>query len=239
MRLSDFQRNFSKLVSSKNIHVDEVNGWLKQCRSDGALSPLEGINIYRDNIFFGHLKAITNSFPRTEMAIGKENLNLLITDFLSRNSCQKEDLLELAEMFFAYLQREQNVSPQTITCAALDLAWEKAFYAPSDMPLTWAALSLVSASLDHIHLKLRTSATVLEDASSFAGILPDERHKGCLVWRDDNFVRRIESIEDNLLPTLKLFYDGKSLSTAAQCFTATELGECLLVLVERKWLSAL
>ncbi len=236
MRLSDFQRSFSRLVSERTVHRDDVEGWLSLCNSHGSLKPLAGIEIYRNNIFFGQLKSLAESFARTNQVMGDNQFTALATDFLGSTPSQSEDLLDLSDKFLEYLYTK-NGTENFLAYAEIDRAWEKAFYAPYDEALSWAALEqLSSISLEQIHLKFRASATIID------GLIPHEifskqSHDACIVWRDDAYVRRVDAIEEKLLPTMRCLRNNEPLSSIAKTISPEDIGELLIVLVERKWLS--
>lgn len=232
MHLAEFQRRFSKLLRDINIQEEDMKFWNESTRALGNLSTMQGIQIYRHNGYVGQLKTLTDSFPRTFTHVGAEEFRAMVERFFAKQPSQSEDLLCLSEHFYSYIY-ESDVSSTVKTCVATDHAWEKAFYASQDEAMEWSDFNKLSArSLDQITLELRNSATIVQEATNNTSTT----FSGYLVWRDDSFTRRIDRIEEKLLPIMKNIHSGKSLSHIAQATSGKEVSECLAVLIERKWL---
>lgn len=236
MRLAEFQKRFSQLFRNAHSLADhDVQFWSDRTRSLGNLQPRHGLDIYRRNVFFGQCKILEDSFPRAQQHLGMKQFRATAYAFLTLHPSRSEDLLRLSESFYKYVQ-SLDAHEDFKAHAMIDHAWEKAFYAPLDEAMSWKELNRRSAwPLDQITLELRSSATFIRGASH---ILKTDGNDfpGYVIWRDDNYVRRIDGTEEKLLSMMENVQRKRPLSCVAQSLSPEELSECIAVLVTRKWL---
>lgn len=107
--------------------------------------PHSGLKVYRSNLLFGILGAMSESYPMTKVLLGENNFNFLGREFLYRNPSTNSDLIQYGAGFGEFLKSRPELEIYAFIpdVARLEWALERAFYAkpePSyigEVPADW------------------------------------------------------------------------------------------------------
>ncbi len=111
--------------------------------------PHSGLKVYRSNLLFGILGAMSASYPMTKVLLGENNFNFFGREFLYRNPSTNSDLIQYGAGFGEFLRTRRELENLAFIpdVARLEWALERVFYAkpePSflgEVPADWKKVS--------------------------------------------------------------------------------------------------
>ena len=83
------------------------------------------INIYRNNLFFGALKRLTEDFPGTCLYLGENNFQFFVRKYLLDRPLKSPNLMDLSRGFVPFLSDNQDIHQDDFVSSfgAIDLLW--------------------------------------------------------------------------------------------------------------------
>jgi hypothetical protein len=130
-----------------------------------GLPVAERVEIYRNNLRAGFIKALAIGFPVVERLVGVDYFRQLALDFLRACPSRAGNLHHIGGPFVPFL-RERFASAEyayLADVAALEWAYEEVFIAPDAEPISLEALRDVEpASYEHLRFDLHPACTLVK-----------------------------------------------------------------------------
>jgi hypothetical protein len=205
--------------------------------ADG-LPAAERIDIYRNNLREGFIKALAIGFPVLERLVGTEYFRQLALDFLAAHPSRTGNLHHIGAPFAPFLRESFKDTEYAYLpdIAALEWACEAALIAPDAEPISLAALHGVDPdAFEHLRFDLHPACALVRsqypivriwsanqpDASSEDIIDLGAGAENVLVLRTAAGVR-FEHVSTGELAALEAFGRGLSLGAALEAAQAAE-----------------
>lgn len=174
MRLREFQDSFGTLMLDRPEALDTPPADLALFFGDtGKIALSEHLKIYRNNIVGGLTETLIAGFPVLEKLVGKPFLEYMGRSFVLENPPAHGCLNTYGEGFDLFIESFAPAAhlPWLADMARLEIAMNKAYYAPDDTPLSAETLtSIAHDKLHEIRLPLRQSATLLRSPYALTAI---------------------------------------------------------------------
>ncbi|MBW2269073.1 MAG: putative DNA-binding domain-containing protein [Deltaproteobacteria bacterium] len=242
MRLADLQQEFGRFLYTRKPSDEQSRAVMEALSCSGPVAPEIGLGVYRNNLLASVVLELRSTYSRTLELLGQEAFDGCARSYLFSAEAEGSRLGEVGAGFAGFLRSVER--EEVADLADLEWAKEHAFFAPSDAGIDEAQLrKLLEVSPDRVHLKLRTSFTLLTPRfpvhrEGWRGPEPDLR---IAVWRDRG-LHRADEVEAELWPVLSAIDAGASLEAIASLPEIREdpqrLQECLALLLMRRWLRA-
>jgi hypothetical protein len=226
-----------------------------------GMSPVERLEVYRDQFWLRHVRNLADDFPTLAWAIGgADPFAALAADYLRACPPSTWDLQRLGASMPAFVAAHEHLGSDEVACdaARLDWAFMEIFDAPDAPPFdprilaatpedAWPAarvqlrpalrmLVLVSPLLP-VRDALKAAASGLER--------PGRSATHAVVWRDQGCFLRSATIEPAPFALLERLSRGEALGAACEAVAtdspeaavADHLGQWFQDWVQRGWLS--
>jgi hypothetical protein len=170
---------------------------------DGRLSPVEQLEIYREQFFFRHIDALVEDFPGVRHLVGAERFHDLAVEYLGAHPPTSFTLRDLGDRFPTFLRAHRAIDAHAIVCDMADVEWAfvEVFDAAGAERLDAARLATVPADawanvalvlhptlrlvrLDHPVHRMREAILAGEDPP-----LPEARPVHLALFRDELQIR--------------------------------------------------
>lgn len=174
MRLREFQDAFGALMLDRPEALSAPPAMLASFFGDtGNIALPERLKIYRNNIVGGLTETLIASFPVLEKLVGRPFLEHMGRSFVLQNPPSRGCLNTYGEEFDLFVEGFVPAAhlPWLADMARLEIALNKAYYAPDDAPLKAEALAAIAPeNLHDVRLFLRESATLLHSPYALTAI---------------------------------------------------------------------
>ncbi len=178
MRLNDIQEKFRDLMLDDPAALESVPDDFAAVFAEGDIALAERLKVYRSNIVGGISDNFFKTFPLLEKLVGEDFLKQMIRAFVLAHPPSVGCLNAYGEGFPDFVRAYEPAQglPYLPDMAALELAINRAYYAPDDAALNPQDLAALSeTTLGERILSLRMSAVLI--SSPFA---LDALRKFCL-----------------------------------------------------------
>ncbi len=231
MALSELQRRLSRLIQSRSSLPNnaecarEVASYLT---GNARLSPVEQLEIYREQFWFRHTSALVDDFPGLTGILGQRDWERLVEGYLRSHAPTHYSLRDLGAQLPDYVEQQTWLEHATLCAdmARLEWAYIESFDAPDAAKLDPAALAAftpeqwATARLEldpALHL-LKVAYPVADlrvrlKSSSKGGEavpIPDPREQNLVIYRQDRDLRFAE-VPGGAFELLGRFQAGMSL----------------------------
>jgi len=101
--------------------------------------PGTGLKTYRNNLIFGLLQALRDTYGFTQALVGKENFSFFCRDYIYSHPSTHPDLTRYGGDFGDFLAGREEIRhlPFLADVARLEWAKDQAFYAPPEESASW------------------------------------------------------------------------------------------------------
>lgn len=172
MRLREFQGAFGALMLGET--PDDPGAELAACFGDTGAIPLKArLGVYRNNIAGGLTETLIVGFPVLEKLVGRDFLEHMAQRFVLAHPPAQGCLNTYGEELAPFIEGFAPAShlPWLADMARLEIAMNKAYYAPDDAALQADALAgLPQERLHEVRLSLTPSATLLRSPHALTAI---------------------------------------------------------------------
>jgi hypothetical protein len=161
LALRDLQERFADALFEGTIAPVEAH-----IMANGV-AVAERVDIYRNNLREGFIKALAISFPVIERLVGADYFRQLALEFLRTHPSRSGNLHHLGAPFAPFLRARFAASEYAYLAdvAALERAYEEVFIAPDAEPISLEALRDVEpASYEHLHFDLHPACALVQSA---------------------------------------------------------------------------
>ncbi len=165
MRLNKFQETFKDTMLQPVHALDEVDEDLRALFIDNEISVEDRLKVYQNNIVGSVSASLCATFPLLEKLVGEDFLKSMARAFVFDHPPTSGCLHSYGTGFDDFVRSYEPAQtlPYLADIASLELAINRAYYAPDDLPLAAESLSKIPEhSLDGIQLLPRQSVTLLE-----------------------------------------------------------------------------
>lgn len=113
--------------------------------ASGRLSPVEQLEIYREQFFFRHIDALVEDFPGVRHLVGPDRFHELAVAYLGAHPPTSFTLRDLGDRFAAFLREQRALERHALVCDMANVEWAfvEVFDAPHAPRLDPARLAAV------------------------------------------------------------------------------------------------
>ncbi|PIR23308.1 MAG: hypothetical protein COV44_03575 [Deltaproteobacteria bacterium CG11_big_fil_rev_8_21_14_0_20_45_16] len=256
--LNDSQSELSSFLYSRRPSNEQSSRLIQGLKDDGPVSPILGLQIYRNNLRVSLVEALKEAYPLTRRFLGEDVFKEYALRFIYEYTSFQNDLNRYGEGFWYLFDKENSeLSVFLKDFTQLEWTWHQLDHEVEDEILGVADLqNLLRMNPEKIVLKLRSSMKLLHLETNVFPIFQSLRsscekeqeiqteicfeNQALLLFKSDG-QRRIDLVEKELLPFLERTAQGIHLNEFVTHFLSKEAGtsleEALYLMISRRWLS--
>jgi hypothetical protein len=222
--LEQIQNEFIEFLYTPRPGEEQKNHIRSYFLDPQHADPHSGLKVYRENLVFGLISAMKETYVFTRVLLGENNFNFFCRDYLYQNPSRDSDLIQYGEGFGEFLATRGEIAHLAFIAEVARLEWalERVFYAKPEDSFTGEEPEIGRESKPRLKKSVRLVQSpykiheawlnfIEKGEAGFEGKMFKMEPELLVVW-SDNGSPRVTLVSEIFVVWMKKVIEGKTSS---------------------------